>query len=346
MAAKLFKTLRDGDLDGLTDLIQNKGANVNEADKKGYTPLIECASVGFAEGIAPLLSAGANIESKEKITGRTALIVATIEGQAEVVEALLANPNISKAINLTDDEGMTALHWALKLEQQELVGALLGHEGVRVDIIAKDGYSPLMYACGTRNEDIVKILLSRPGVKNSLNAKDKSGNTPLHIAALVGHAGIVSALLSFPPTSKPDPLNSNLETPLHLAAADNNYEVVRLLIANKADVQAKTKDGLTPYQVSDSDSESAKEIAKITGETPNIVREADVVKKEVAAATSTKESVKNEPVARKRTRTPTSTASQPRGRQDRTETRSPLLARVFLVIVLGSSLAYLVSMFW
>jgi ankyrin repeat protein len=46
MTAKLFKTLRDANVEDLEALIA-KGANVNEADKKGYTPLIECASQGF-----------------------------------------------------------------------------------------------------------------------------------------------------------------------------------------------------------------------------------------------------------------------------------------------------------
>lgn len=57
MTAKLFKTLRDANVDELEELIA-KGANVNEADKKGYTPLIECASQGFPEGISILLAAG------------------------------------------------------------------------------------------------------------------------------------------------------------------------------------------------------------------------------------------------------------------------------------------------
>lgn len=61
MTAKLFKTLRDGNLDELEELIA-KGANVNEADKKGYTPLIECASQAFPEGISALLAAGMSVK--------------------------------------------------------------------------------------------------------------------------------------------------------------------------------------------------------------------------------------------------------------------------------------------
>lgn len=57
MTAKLFKTIRDGDIDELQQLI-DKGASVNEADKKGLTPLMECAIQGFEEGIVALLGAG------------------------------------------------------------------------------------------------------------------------------------------------------------------------------------------------------------------------------------------------------------------------------------------------
>lgn len=63
MAAKLFKAIRDGDVDDLQQLI-DKGANVNETDKKGVTPLIECAIQGFGEGIEILLSAGNCLRKK------------------------------------------------------------------------------------------------------------------------------------------------------------------------------------------------------------------------------------------------------------------------------------------
>lgn len=56
MAAKLNKAIKDGDVEALEGAVGK--ANVNEQDKKGYTPLMECAKAGFHEGIPLLLAAG------------------------------------------------------------------------------------------------------------------------------------------------------------------------------------------------------------------------------------------------------------------------------------------------
>jgi ankyrin repeat protein len=51
----------------------------------------------------------------------------------------------------------SALHWALKLQQEDVVKELLSHSDVKLNIVAKDGYTPLMYAVQMGNEDIVQV---------------------------------------------------------------------------------------------------------------------------------------------------------------------------------------------
>jgi len=265
--------------------------------------------------------------------------VATIDDQLECVNALLHDPSASEVINVQDTEGMTALHWALKLQQDEITAQLISHSGIKLNIVAKDGYTPLMYAVQTGNEEIVQTLLKHSGAKSSMNATDKTGNTALHLAALLGHTNIAQFLLSASP-SLLSSSNTNGETPLHLAAAENNVEVVKWLIAQGAALKALTKDGLTPYQVADPDSASGETLAEKTGETPSIAPEEEITLDEPEPEYKPKDDSKSG--VRKRVRPPSSATSTKKGKN--VEQGSPLVARLLLVIVVGSTLTYLLSM--
>jgi ankyrin repeat protein len=86
-----------------------------------------------------------------------------------------------------------------------------------------------------------------------VNAKDKTGGTPLDEAAGWGRKDIVELLIA-----KGADVNAKFEddgsTPLHLAAWKGHFETAELLIAKGADVNAKNQSGKTPLDlVSNSD---------------------------------------------------------------------------------------------
>ena len=73
---------------------------------------------------------------------------------------------------------------------------------------------------------------------------EKYGQTPLHVAAFNDHLDVAKLLLA----NKAD-VNakaSNGSTPLHLAAAKGNKEIVDLLLASGADVNVTDHDGWSP----------------------------------------------------------------------------------------------------
>lgn len=88
---------------------------------------------------------------------------------------------------------------------------------------------------------VQSLLKSQPDLVFSRN---QYGETPLHLAAQTGHKDVVELLLAY----KADANARSLRgwTPLHFAAANGHRDVVALLLAKNADVNARTDRGETP----------------------------------------------------------------------------------------------------
>ncbi|KAJ0039800.1 hypothetical protein Pint_26741 [Pistacia integerrima] len=109
--------------------------------------------------------------------------------------------------------------------------------------------TPLHLSAGNNKTEILKFLLEWKGDdKVDLEAKTMCGETPLHLAAkngcneaarlLVAHGALVEAE------------NICGETPLHLAAKHGCSEAARLLLGHGALVEAETEYGATPLKLS------------------------------------------------------------------------------------------------
>lgn len=83
--------------------------------------------------------------------------------------------------------------------------------------------------------------------RGSIEARDRQyGKTPLHEAAFSGNTEVVSLLLAY--KADPNARDNQGETPLHCAARYGYMEVVKLLLAHGADVNAKDKSKRTPLK--------------------------------------------------------------------------------------------------
>ena len=86
------------------------------------------------------------------------------------------------------------------------------------------------------------LLKEHPDLVSS--KEEKYGQTPLHIAAFNNRVDVVKILIA----NKAD-VNAqanNGATPLHLAAAKGNKDIIELLLANKANIDAVDHDGWSP----------------------------------------------------------------------------------------------------
>jgi ankyrin repeat protein len=113
---------------GLVKLLLDRGADIEIGDEENTTPLIQAAYNGCDETITLLLDRGANVNATETVTrknsvkGRTALMAAALRGQVGSVYLLLAGKGIR--INAKDDEGKTALKYAIEKNQTAIIDLL------------------------------------------------------------------------------------------------------------------------------------------------------------------------------------------------------------------------------
>jgi ankyrin repeat protein len=106
----------------------------------------------------------------------------------------------------------------------------------------KPGAIPLYYAARLGLRDLAEHLIAEH--PEHVNARGGSRVTPMHIAAGLGHANILSLLLEHGAD-----LESRVEfgwTSLHYASASGNVEVGLTLLDHGADINAQDNDNWTP----------------------------------------------------------------------------------------------------
>lgn len=91
----------------------------------------------------------------------------------------------------TDDKGRTLLHYAAEQGNVQLVDYLLEKVKIKPNIADHDGQTAMHMAATQHRVAIVKKLHAAGG---DVNATDKLGLRPLHIAAIYGHVTLASTL--------------------------------------------------------------------------------------------------------------------------------------------------------
>jgi ankyrin repeat protein len=153
-APNVFLAVQGRDLSGLEKLLVG-GADANEGDSEGMTPLMEAA----------------------------------ITGQEEVVDLLLANGAKASAV---DKSGWTALHFAVQEWRPEIVRKLI-NAGAPVDAQDRDGNTPLMRAVfeSKGRGDIIRMLLDAGADQTRTN---KSGVSADKLARTISNYDVAKYL--------------------------------------------------------------------------------------------------------------------------------------------------------
>ena len=278
-----YSAIRQDDLTKLQALLKG-GANPNLSDPRGgATPLMYAAAIGSVEAMTLLLDNGASANGANSVgatalmwaatdaakvhlllargadakavsqRGRTALFLAArSDGSAEIVKRLIA---AGADVHAVDGAKMTILHAAAAGDDAETL-RLIVNAGVGVNAVDFAGFTPLIYAASNRNVAAVRLLLAK-GADVNVRSGDGSFQKVKAGAIALGHWAPLTASVAL---ATPELVKTLLDagaslqttdvrgmTPLMLAVANDrqNIDVIRMLIARGADVNAKSRAGET-----------------------------------------------------------------------------------------------------
>jgi len=137
----------------------------------------------------------------------------------------------------------TALARATARGCENTVKELL-EQGSDINASNRHGQTPLHLAAKQGNSELMRLLLEQGALVDA--AESAAGYTPLHTAATQGRADLCELLIRY--GAEPDVLTGNLESPLHLAIEKGHAGVVAVLLKYRARLDVRNKNGLTPLQ--------------------------------------------------------------------------------------------------
>ncbi|KAL5265325.1 hypothetical protein ACHWQZ_G006160 [Mnemiopsis leidyi] len=223
----------------------DQGANVNAKDKYGLTALHCAADRGNYAAVIELLKHPSIIIECQDKQGETPLQLAVRANSMPCVRKLLS---VGARANCENFNQLSALHSACVESNLEIVKMLcdkLEHEGVKnfINKTNDESMTALHFAVEVGAEDVVNFLVDKGA---DVTLKRKNLDTPLHLAANHGFVEIATKLIGNGHTIDLDAKNLERMTPLHSAARMDREKMMHLLIDRGANLEALDKDGSTP----------------------------------------------------------------------------------------------------
>jgi ankyrin repeat protein len=218
----------------IKELLQ-RGSAIEARDRKGRSPLHAAMLAGRTKIALGLINgsiegAHANPAAKDRM-GVTALMFASQLGLMEVATLLLER--LKKAdIQVRDDDGRTALHHAVTLEDDAMMKLMIDN-GCDPTVRDALGRSALHDALIRGKDDFAVYLLEK---KLQDDPKDKDGESLLIAACKYGENGCKDAvprIIKEWPGIINDPDSVYGQTPLAFACENKHVDIVSILLAVK-----------------------------------------------------------------------------------------------------------------
>ncbi|XP_037393608.1 ankyrin repeat and SOCS box protein 2-like isoform X4 [Pygocentrus nattereri] len=236
----IVKTIRDGDVGTLRQIIKKPDCNVLIPNQYGWIPLHEAAYYGQDQCLKVLLRVQPGMINKRTLKDQTALLLAVSKDKTDCVECLLekgADPD------LANQDKETPLYKACEKENSTTVAMLLNYRA-SVNKSCIQGWTALHEAVCRNNVEICEMLV-KAGAK--ISTANMYGITPIFVAAQTGSVDALRFLLK-----NGADINSQAAdgaTALYEACKNGHANVVEFLLSQNADANKSGKTGLLPIHI-------------------------------------------------------------------------------------------------
>lgn len=219
----------------LIQLLLQAGADVNQSVFGGATPLELACSLDDTDITGILLAAGANPLLKNS-RGQDAIEI-SIQNNHDKQAAFLLDSLLSNQAPVQIQDLSPYLLLSARHDRHALAVQLLDHANPsRMD---ETGRSAYWYAASNANSALLRLMLTHNDI---VIAADNEGKSPLFTS--VEHGCLECAQLLLPHENVNSKAGSG-NTPLMLAAKNGDEAMVRWLLDNKADAEARNNLGNT-----------------------------------------------------------------------------------------------------
>ena len=218
----------------MVQVLIDAGADIEEKDAEGRTPLILACVRGCLDVVKVLMQAGAELRV-------TCLIAASRGGHTETVRYIVGLGQVD--VDQVGNYWNMALYEAVRYNQADVVQVLID-AGADIQKKNSQGHTPLILACNKGYLDIVKMLVQAGA---DLRVTDRIGDTCLITALRWEHTETVRYLVVLAQVDV-DQVSGDrtCNTPLHKAVGRNRADMVQVLIDAGADIEKKDVQKYSP----------------------------------------------------------------------------------------------------
>jgi ankyrin repeat protein len=234
----LHEAARSGNL-VIMELLLERGADVRAQDAKGNTPLhIGIPAASHRAALAMLLLKGADPNLRDEHGESPLHILITLNRRPEILAVLLEG---GADVSIRNIEGKTALYLAVQEGRNDSIAALLQYKS---DIFAADNNGVTPFELALRENSSSALITEETAMRS-----DSEGNTALHIA-VKAHADTTLLGYILDRRALVNARNKAGDTALHIAAREDFQDTGELLIGRGADIFAVNANGESPLYLS------------------------------------------------------------------------------------------------
>ncbi|KAI5488673.1 histone-lysine N-methyltransferase family [Trichomonas vaginalis G3] len=179
-------------------------------------------------------------------------------GKFDIDKPLIPNLEIpvkipSQRIPFPFVRGPTPLVFSILYQRTDIFKYFLIEKNASLDVKV-NGLYPIHYACAVGKLDIMQIILGTEKGRSQVNLPNDYFYTPLHLAAANSNLQVVLLLLSYGSQVNLSASTQKPETknsPLHVAMCNTDTQVVEALLSKGADLNALNAENETPMKTAE-----------------------------------------------------------------------------------------------